>query len=164
MYALFLWCYFFLVWFQPPWQMGSGWAVVIKSQLKGCRWVCSTDTSTRLYIHSLLNVKPQFGRTCLVWFSSFAENCSHCCHVSDAVLYYECQDEIHKNSTVTPQIRFWSCISFQIAGVCIWQNFVTGFMFGWGKQLKPWVQMTLTGNKSPGICISHESFKTSFTL
>lgn len=105
---------FFLVWFQPPWQMGSGWAVVIKSQLKGCRWVCYTDTSTRLYIHSLLNVKPQFGRTCLVWFSSFAENCSHCCHVSDAVLYYECQDEIHKKFHLSPEDppllnRFFHC-------------------------------------------------------
>lgn len=60
---------------------------------------------------------------------------------------------------MTPHIQFWSGISFQIAGIWIRQTFVIDFMFGCGKQLKHWVQMTWTNNESPGICISHGSLK-----
>lgn len=142
--------------------MGSGWAVVIKSQLKGCRGVCYRDTSNSLHTdgsawspslvipvwfgspllqrivpnaallvmqHCAVGVKSKWIKSQALCSRSFFFNRFFHCDSSDPILILDI---------------FLICRDLYSAGFCY------RFYF-WGKQLKHWVQMTLTGHKSPGM-------------
>lgn len=163
MCALFLWCYFFLFGFNHRGRWDQGELSLLNHSWKVADG-SATQTPAPDYTYTHCSTWSH-SLAVPVWFGSLllqrivptaAMLVMQCCTMSVKTKYIKIP-LLSKRSCLFTQVlslwhlRFWSCISFQIAGVCIWQNFVTGFTFRCGKQLKPWVQMTLTGNKSPRV-------------